>query len=119
MSRSTIASCLIENKVYKIGEYVTLNSCWYSKADSDIKDIKLFKDKELKILNLYCIKRQTDKEPDFMAIVEDENGKCLDVKVSSLMKNKTDNSKSKFTIMEGSFNFKAYETLSGEVKFFI
>lgn len=119
MIRSTIASCLIENKVYKIGEYVTLNSCCDTKTVSDINDIKWFKDKELKILNLYCIKRQKDKEPDFMAIVEAENGKCLDVKVSSLMKNKTDNIKSKFTIMEGNFNFKAYETLSGEVKFFI
>lgn len=114
MFKNKIATCFIKNKAYRVGEYAFLMD------QVENKNHKEFKNKRLKILSLYHINDDNMNDPEFFALVENDRGICLDVKVENLEKVQPyDDESIKYSFANGVFNFKAYETLSGEIKFFI
>lgn len=114
MLKNKIATCFIKNKAYRIGEYAFLVN------QGEIKNYKEFKDRRLKILSLYYVNDEEMRNPKFYALVEDDRGICFDVKVENLEKFEANTEDSlKYSFSKSMFNFKAYETLSGEIKYFI
>lgn len=115
MFKNTIATCFIKNKAYRIGEYALLVN------HSENKTYKEFRNKKIKILSLYYINDDDNmNNPEFYALVEDERGICLDVRIDNLEKIEAYADDSlKYSFASDLFNLKAYETLSGEIKFFI
>lgn len=114
MAKNTIATCFIKNKAYRVGEYALLV------RKSENKNYNVFKTQKIKILSLYYIKDENGDNLEFYALVENERGICLEARVEELQKIESNpGNSSKYSLDKGVFNFKAYETLNGEIKYFI
>lgn len=109
MEKKLIRSCMEDNQVFKVGDYVVLkDNCTILQKDYD-----LMNGERVKILNLFFEKESNKKELQFKALVENSNGICEEIDVINL---KSINRKKESSITK---TCKAYETLKGELKFFI
>lgn len=120
MKKNRIKSCMIGESIFKIGDYTSIAQGWGIYKEK----ISLEECVNLKIKDMYFKGTEDGQLPKFIAIVETNKNRTLEVNIEDLndtrcsLENRKELEKIGYDFEKGAIYCKGYEDIDGYWKFF-
>lgn len=120
MKENRIKACMIGESIFRVGDYTSLAQGWgIYKCELSLEECV-----NLKIKDMYFENLENGQLPTFIAVVETNKNKTINVNIADLndircnFENRKELEKIGYNFKKGSIYCKGYEDLKGQWKFF-